>query len=293
MGSDESHFNVSVGSDGRQSHKTVSTNHNLFWWERRAEAVSNRGPSAYQPQRLTARPPRPTTSTETTRLIYWWWQCSDRYIISLSPHLHTPFPSVSPRPSSRTVSVDVKHHVYLLSYCINRTVWRSWWAGHGRPATTVTEWLTQSLLTASPSFISSVAAGLTAVTEVRRLIQPCCFPQRLRIIRDCRRGSQPGRPPPSTLTHILSSDGLSLLQMLLQLRQSTLRDHMDCSQLGASEPRKSTSTLSYTAPGFLYLVFKCCSIPVPNLISLMVSVDVLWMWLYVLRDHTDYNLIIC
>ena len=29
MGSDESHFNVSVGSDG-QSHKTVYTNHNLF-----------------------------------------------------------------------------------------------------------------------------------------------------------------------------------------------------------------------------------------------------------------------
>ena len=29
MGSDESHFTVSVGSDG-QNHKTVSTNHNLF-----------------------------------------------------------------------------------------------------------------------------------------------------------------------------------------------------------------------------------------------------------------------
>ena len=29
MGSDEGHPNVSVGSDG-QSHKTVSTNHNLF-----------------------------------------------------------------------------------------------------------------------------------------------------------------------------------------------------------------------------------------------------------------------
>ena len=28
MGSDESHFNVSVGSDGK-SHKTVSTNHNV------------------------------------------------------------------------------------------------------------------------------------------------------------------------------------------------------------------------------------------------------------------------
>ena len=33
MGSDESHFNVSVGSDG-QSHKTVSTNHNLFFEEK-------------------------------------------------------------------------------------------------------------------------------------------------------------------------------------------------------------------------------------------------------------------
>ena len=29
MGSDESHLNVSVGSDG-QSHKTLSTNQNLF-----------------------------------------------------------------------------------------------------------------------------------------------------------------------------------------------------------------------------------------------------------------------
>ena len=38
MGSDESHFNVSVGSDG-QSHKTVPTNRNLFRRERRAEAV--------------------------------------------------------------------------------------------------------------------------------------------------------------------------------------------------------------------------------------------------------------
>ena len=34
-----------------QSHKTVSTDHN-FWSERRAEADSNRGPSAYQPNAL-------------------------------------------------------------------------------------------------------------------------------------------------------------------------------------------------------------------------------------------------
>ena len=44
---------------------------------------------------------------------FWWWQCSDRFIISLSPHLHTPFPPFSPSLISRTVSVDVKHHVYL------------------------------------------------------------------------------------------------------------------------------------------------------------------------------------
>ena len=34
-----------------QSHKTVSSDHN-FWTERRAEADSNRGPSAYQPNAL-------------------------------------------------------------------------------------------------------------------------------------------------------------------------------------------------------------------------------------------------
>ena len=39
MDSDESHFNVSVGSDG-QSHKTVSTNHNLF--EEKGEQKRNR-----------------------------------------------------------------------------------------------------------------------------------------------------------------------------------------------------------------------------------------------------------
>ena len=50
MGSDGSHFSVSVGSDG-QSHRTGSTDHN-FRRERRAETVSNRGPSAYQPNAL-------------------------------------------------------------------------------------------------------------------------------------------------------------------------------------------------------------------------------------------------
>ena len=45
MGSDESQFNVSVGSDG-QSQDSVHKPQ-AFWRERRAEAVSNRGPSAY------------------------------------------------------------------------------------------------------------------------------------------------------------------------------------------------------------------------------------------------------
>jgi len=51
MGSDESHFNVSVGSDG-QSHKTVSTNHNFSEEKGELKGVSNRGPSAYQPNAL-------------------------------------------------------------------------------------------------------------------------------------------------------------------------------------------------------------------------------------------------
>ena len=33
LGSDESHFNVSLGNEG-QSHKTVSTYHNLFFEEK-------------------------------------------------------------------------------------------------------------------------------------------------------------------------------------------------------------------------------------------------------------------
>ena len=46
---------------------------------------------------------------------FWWWQCSVRYIISLSPHLHTP-PPFFLSLISLMASVDVKHHVYLLPY---------------------------------------------------------------------------------------------------------------------------------------------------------------------------------
>ena len=54
VGSDKSHFNVCINCEG-QSHKSVSTDHN-FWRERRAEADSNRCPSAYQPNALPLGP---------------------------------------------------------------------------------------------------------------------------------------------------------------------------------------------------------------------------------------------
>ena len=66
MGSDESHFNVSVGSDG-QSHKTVSTNHNLLLF------------SLWR-QRKRSGPPFPSASLADSSLLArerarWWWWC--------------------------------------------------------------------------------------------------------------------------------------------------------------------------------------------------------------------------
>ena len=60
MGSDESHFNVSVGSEG-QSHKTESTNHNLF--EEKGEPKRHRT-EVLPLTSLTARPNRLTRATE-------------------------------------------------------------------------------------------------------------------------------------------------------------------------------------------------------------------------------------
>ena len=44
---------------------------------------------------------------------FWWRQCCDMYIISLFPYHHTPPPL--PITNKPYVSVDVKHHVYLLT----------------------------------------------------------------------------------------------------------------------------------------------------------------------------------
>ena len=66
-GSDESHFNVSVGSDG-QSHKTVSTDHNLF--EEKGE------PKRYRTEviSLTARPNR-LTNHNSVSVNFWFCLC--------------------------------------------------------------------------------------------------------------------------------------------------------------------------------------------------------------------------
>ena len=93
MGSDESHFTECfVNCEGR-NHKTVSTDHS-FGSERRAEADSNRGPSAYRP---TALPLGQTGSHRTpyghdlfrTRLFYHTYGARiNIYCKSPSPLLH-------------------------------------------------------------------------------------------------------------------------------------------------------------------------------------------------------------
>ena len=67
MGSDESHFNVLVGSDG-QSQDSVHKPQ-PFWRERRAEGVSNRGPSAFQPNAL----PLGQTGSHTRNMMMMKW----------------------------------------------------------------------------------------------------------------------------------------------------------------------------------------------------------------------------
>ena len=54
---------------------------------------------------------------------FWWWQCSDRYIISLFPQPPYPLPPpFFPSLISLMVSVDVKHHVYLRTYVLEDTM---------------------------------------------------------------------------------------------------------------------------------------------------------------------------
>ena len=96
MGSDESHFNVSVGSDWTKSQGSVHKPQ-PFWRERRAEAVSNRGPSAYQPNAL----PLGQTGSQKTR--------AKRQFLYSHNSQKTPYHS----PDVKT-AVNMHHRILLL-----------------------------------------------------------------------------------------------------------------------------------------------------------------------------------
>ena len=66
-------------------------------------------PHSYETLKWLSSPPT------LMQVSFWWWQCSDRYIISLSPPPPYRLPPFSPSLISLMVSVDVKHHVYLLT----------------------------------------------------------------------------------------------------------------------------------------------------------------------------------
>ena len=104
-------------------------------------------------------PSLPTLMQES----FWWWQCSDRYIISLSTHLprhfDTPFPPFSPSLISLNVSVDVKHRV--------------WWSRASCPR-------------------MSVDILGTNYDQCRSMVQ-CCFTSTETIRHN--RTESPGRPP--------------------------------------------------------------------------------------------------
>ena len=88
MGSDESRFNVSLIKT------RLSTDHNFKERRSRAEAESNRGPSAYHFNALTARPNRLTLFNDcSARLLFDFWCETRRNIhgrISSLPDIQHP-----------------------------------------------------------------------------------------------------------------------------------------------------------------------------------------------------------
>ena len=95
MGSDESHFNVSVGSDG-QSHRTVIHKDSIhkpqpFRRGRRAEADGNRGRSAYRWAKLANKPERPFIACKMTGIARSWqsaWPPGGSPLVAVQATLH-------------------------------------------------------------------------------------------------------------------------------------------------------------------------------------------------------------
>ena len=112
---------------------------------------------------------------------FWWWQCSDRYIISLYP------PPPSPSLISLMVFVDVKHHVYLLR------------RGHSHKQS---EGLGGVLLVYKVGQITSQPATLKAKPVVV-IVQELCE-------------SRGGRPGLSVLTSLLVSVDVKLYWTMLR-----------------------------------------------------------------------------
>ena len=120
MGSDESHFNVSLIVRDKVTRLCVH-NHN-FWRERTAEAVSNRGPFAYQPTAL----PLGQTGSQIARhqpifsfLIV--WPPFKRQVLLRAQWAQELCESRGGRPglsvlTSLMVSVDVKQYWTMLTH---------------------------------------------------------------------------------------------------------------------------------------------------------------------------------
>ena len=88
MGSDESLFNVSVESGWTLTIKTASTNHSLSEEKGELKRVTNRGPSAYQPNSL------PLGQTGSQQFVCF----ADCYFNSYTEHSH--------KGSARKASVE-------------------------------------------------------------------------------------------------------------------------------------------------------------------------------------------
>ena len=88
---------------------------------------------------------------------FWWWQCSDRYIIPPpGPHLNTPFP-LSPSLINLMVSADVKHHVYT-----GRTEW-----GHITDRVKALEGLSEGIYRTEWGYIKDRVTALEGPSEGR------------------------------------------------------------------------------------------------------------------------------
>ena len=85
-----------------------------------------------------------------------WWQCSDRHI-SPSPHPSTPpFSTFSPSLMGLMVSVDVKHHVSLLTYLKKTKSWNT---------SLSTGWLEYWRMNVATSRNSIMSAGTPLLTQ--------------------------------------------------------------------------------------------------------------------------------